>query len=342
MSGLRRRIAAALSVFIWTAASGAFAAPVTYTMSGTVSGTLGATPFTNAAITITATGDTTNIPNGCTAPVVCNSLSGVTFSISGVGSGTVTDGLRILVNQSSPGVVALERCCGTTGGDWVDIVDSAFMTYGLNTSIGPVTGTVLIGTPQGTVATTAGVLALTSGPVGFQAVAAAGISPPTIAKQFGATTLTVNGSTSLTFTLQNANVSSLTGVSFSDPLPAGLVVATPNGLAGSCGSGTVTAVAGSGSVSLSGATLAAGASCTFSVSVTGTSAGTKNNTTSAITSVEAGSGGTAFANLNVTSGGTPALSPTTPIPTLQEWALWLLALLILVAASVTFRRRGSD
>jgi len=76
--------------------------------------------------------------------------------------------------------------------------------------------------------------------------------------------------------------------------------------------------------------------------VTGTTAGTKNNTTSAITSVEAGSGGTAFANLNVTSGGTPALSPTTPIPTLQEWALWLLGLLILVAASVTFRRRGSD
>ena len=146
----------------------------------------------------------------------------------------------------------------------------------------------------------------------------------------------------MTFTLTNPNAATaLTGVGFTDALPAGLVVATPNGLANTCG-GTVTATAGSGSISLTSATLAGAATCSFSVNVTGTTAGTKNNTTGAITSVEGGSGGTAVASLNVTSGGTPAPSPTTPIPTLQDWALCLLGLLILVTASVTLRRHRSD
>jgi len=174
-------------------------------------------------------------------------------------------------------------------------------------------------------------------------VTAAGISPPTIAKQFGVATLTVNGSTSLTFTLHNANASPLTGVSFGDPLPAGLVVATPNGFTGSCGGGTITAVAGSGNVSLSGATLAAGASCAFSVSVTGTSAGTKNNTTGAVTSVEGGSGGTASASLTVNPVVPPPPPPPSPaatIPTLDETALGVLALLLALAAAIALRTRG--
>ena len=77
--------------------------------------------------------------------------------------------------------------------------------------------------------------------------------PPTITKAFGAATIPLNGSTSLTFNLSNPNAGTmLTGVGFTDSLPAGLVVSTPNGLTGSCGGGTITAAAGSGSVSLSG------------------------------------------------------------------------------------------
>src|ERR1017187_3134039 len=125
---------------------------------------------------------------------------------------------------------------------------------------------------------------------------------PTITKTFGAATIAVNGTTSLSFTITNPNVAfSVSGVAVTDTLPAGLVVSTPNGLTGTCGGGTITAVAGSGSVSLTGATLAGGGSCTFAVNVTGTTAGVKSNTTGTISSTEGGTGSTASASVTVST-----------------------------------------
>lgn len=162
---------------------------------------------------------------------------------------------------------------------------------------------------------------------------------PTIAKAFGSASIALNETTSLSFTIYNANVSSpLTGVGFTDTLPAGLLVATPNGLIGSCGGGMIVATAASGGIRLTGATLAAGAGCTFSVGVTGTTAGTKNNTTGAVTSVEGGTGGTASASVSVAA----ATPPPSDIPTLQQWALWLLGLFILVATAVVTSRQRKD
>src|SRR5262249_49109342 len=126
------------------------------------------------------------------------------------------------------------------------------------------------------------------------------LSPPAIAKSFAPGSISAGGTTALTFTISNPNASTaLTGVAFSDPFPAGLVVATPNGLSGSCGGGTITATAGSGSVSLSGATLAAAGSCTFSITVTTTTVGVLTNTTAAVTSTNAGTGTPASATLVV-------------------------------------------
>ena len=103
------------------------------------------------------------------------------------------------------------------------------------------------------------------------------INPPTIAKAFGAATIPLNGTTSLTFNLSSTNVNlTLNGVAFTDNLPAGLVVASTPNLSNTCG-GTATAVGGSSSVSLSGATLAPGTNCTISVTIQGTTAGVKNN-----------------------------------------------------------------
>ena len=124
---------------------------------------------------------------------------------------------------------------------------------------------------------------------------------PTISKSFGAATIPLNSSTSLSFNLTNPNSIALTGIAFTDNLPAGLLVATPNDLTGSCGGGLITAGAGSGAISLTGATLAAGASCTFSVNVIGITEGVKTNTIAIVTSIEGGDSPAATASLRIAS-----------------------------------------
>jgi hypothetical protein len=126
------------------------------------------------------------------------------------------------------------------------------------------------------------------------------VAPPVISKAFGLPKIVLYNSTTLTFSISNPNATvSLTGVGFTDTVPAGLVISTPNGLTGTCGGGVITATAGTGTVSLSGATLAPSASCTFTVSVTAVAAGTQVNTTSAVTSTNGGNGNTASATVIV-------------------------------------------
>jgi hypothetical protein len=124
-----------------------------------------------------------------------------------------------------------------------------------------------------------------------------GLLSPAIQKQFGASAIPVGGSTSLTFMINNPNSSgTLNSVAFTDMLLSGLTVSNPNGLTGSCDSGTITAVAGTSTVSLSGASLTGGGSCTFSVNVTGATAGPQNNSVT-VTSTEGGTGNTANASV---------------------------------------------
>ena len=111
----------------------------------------------------------------------------------------------------------------------------------------------------------------------------------------------------------------LTGVAFTDTLPSGLKISTPNGLSNTCG-GTANATAGSGAVSLVGAPLAIGASCVVSVNVTGTAVGIQDNSV-LVSSTNTGPGNTAHAIVDVTPAHVivTAPSPTTTfgtIPTL--------------------------
>jgi hypothetical protein len=152
--------------------------------------------------------------------------------------------------------------------------------------------------------TTSAVTSTEGGPGGIAAaflivVEPPDVAPPTIVKAFGAASIVVDGSTALTITLTNPNpVGTLSGLAFTDTLPAGLVVANPNGLANACG-GTVTATAGTGSVTLADGSLPANASCAITVDVTATTGGSKINTTGAVSSIEGGTGGTATASLLV-------------------------------------------
>lgn len=103
--------------------------------------------------------------------------------------------------------------------------------------------------------------------------------PPTVAKSF-ATSPIVNAATSvLTITLTNPNpTTALSGLAFTDTYPANITNAAAPAAATTCTGGTVTAAASGPSVALSGGSLAAGASCTVTVTVTGTIAGTYTNT----------------------------------------------------------------
>lgn len=136
-------------------------------------------------------------------------------------------------------------------------------------------------------------------------------SQPTFSKTFGASTLNVGNTTTLTITLSNANVSPYyTTSSLTDALPSGLVIANPSSASTTClmadGSASVlTATAGSGSVSLpSGLEIPGNGSCSISVSVLATSGGTKANTIAA-------------SSLTTTAGNPPsdaAATLTVPVP----------------------------
>ena len=124
-------------------------------------------------------------------------------------------------------------------------------------------------------------------------------APPTLAISFGAAEVPLGGSTPLTFKVTNPNPQDvLTGIAVADALPPGLAVSTPNGLSGACGGGTIAAAPGAGSISLTGAGLFMNETCTFSVNVTGVTAGFKNDSAT-VTSAETAPGKTALASLKV-------------------------------------------
>lgn len=111
------------------------------------------------------------------------------------------------------------------------------------------------------------------------------LAPIAGSKAFSPTNVHGGGTTRLTITLPNSNGVDLTGVHLTDTLPAQLVVAgTPN-LATTCTPGTPSSTATT--VSISGATIPAGGSCTFSVDVTPTTPNTFLNSTTVTNTVAA-------------------------------------------------------
>ena len=96
---------------------------------------------------------------------------------------------------------------------------------------------------------------------------------PTLGKSFSPDPIAQGSSSLLTFTIVNPNSFPLTNVRFNDTLPAGLTVVS--GVATQCG-GTLTRTAPS-SLAFAGGTLAAGASCTVTASVTAAESGVYDN-----------------------------------------------------------------
>ena len=306
--------------------TGALPTGVTFNDNGdgtaTLAGTPGAATEGSYPLTITASnGFGTNATQGFTLNVVTpqtiakvfgvsaiplNGTTTLTFTLSNPAANTIplagvgfTDTLPPQLLVSTPN--GLTGVCGggtitaTAGSNAVSLSGATLAAGGsCNFSVN-VTG-VSAGVANNSVAGSS----TTAGTGNTANASLTVIEPATLSKVFGAGSIPLNGTTTLSFTVQNNNsTSSLSGVGFSDALPSGLVISTPNGSSGSCGGGTITASAGTTTITLTGATLVASASCTFGVHVTGTAAGQQNNTTGAISSNEGGNGMAASATLAV-------------------------------------------
>ncbi|WP_420004415.1 choice-of-anchor D domain-containing protein [Arenibacterium sp. LLYu02] len=124
---------------------------------------------------------------------------------------------------------------------------------------------------------------------------------PGFSQAVSPSTVLADEAATLTFTIDNsANGSAASALDFSNTLVSGLLVAgTPNA-ATTCTGGTLTATAGSGSISYTGGSVSGGATCTVTVDVAAASDGTYVNTSGALTS-SFGTSTTSSATLTVAS-----------------------------------------
>ena len=114
-------------------------AAMSYVFTGTASGTLGETPFTDATLTVTAIGNTDNVTYESQTGTYRNQTLSTTISIDGIGTMAVTPGAGqhdyVFDNQPDQkigyGVTGIQNCC-----DIIQFVNEAYATYDLNSEIG--------------------------------------------------------------------------------------------------------------------------------------------------------------------------------------------------------------
>ncbi len=104
------------------------------------------------------------------------------------------------------------------------------------------------------------------------------LAPPTVTKAFLPATIGTGGISTFLITINNSGGTDLTNVTFTDTYPVEIINATPANGSTTCQNGSVTALDGGTSVSLSGATLLAGRACNVTVTVTSSVLGSHTNT----------------------------------------------------------------
>jgi hypothetical protein len=174
------------------------------------------------------------------------------------------------------------------------------------------------------------------------------VIPPTVAKAFNAPSIAAGSISQLVITLSNPNTTAATlTAAFTDTLPGGTVVApSPNASTTCAGSGAVAATAGWSIITLPATrTIPAGVgttpgSCTLSVDVTAPGCGNFVNSiaANALQTSNGANAGAAVATLAATCAVLPLPSPL-EVPTLSEWAMILMALVLAGIAFDALRRR---
>lgn len=220
-------------------------------------------PITGASITDPMPTNTSGVPLQIASPANAASTCGGTIAAA---AGSTSLGLN--------GGVIPARAGGGTGADGscqvqVDVVGAAGTYNNVATADGTETlangNTRLISTAYGGAMSATATLTYTASLGATKSFNPASVSP--------------GGKSTVTIRLSNGGAVPLTNVSATDPLPAGMLLATPPNAYTTCGGATtVTAAAGGNSASLVGASLAAGANCDFLFDIVTTGAGPWVNT----------------------------------------------------------------
>lgn len=192
-----------------------------------------------------------------------------------------------------------------------------------------VTANVTSASTNTTYTNTTGTVSSTNGGTGGTASATITFSTkPTISKSFSVPTIPRNGTAAMTFTITNNGNGALTGLTFDDLFPAGMVTANPpavtpaspcGGVLSSWNGASASALTPTGSdagIRLTGGGIpATGGTCSFTVNVTAATAGMYNNTSGGVTANETSPAGPGSntATLAVLGGPTvaKAFSPAT-------------------------------
>ena len=235
--------------------------------------------------------------------IATTEISTLTFTVDNSASAVAATGLDFTDNLPAGVTVASPGNASTTcaGGTLTATSGTGVIVYTGGTVAAGVSCTVSVDVTSGTAGSyvnTTGDLTSASGNSGTAADTLTVEPPPTFAKAFAPDAIAGGGISTLTFTIDNsASTVAVTGLAFTDNLPADVTVASPANGSTTCG-GTVTAVAGSGVITLSGGSVGAGATCTVSADVTSAVAGFHVNTSGSLTS-SAGDSGTATDTLAV-------------------------------------------
>lgn len=169
------------------------------------------------------------------------------------------------------------------------------------------------------------------------------VPPPTLGKAFSTATINAGGVSTLTVTLSNPSSTAATlSAALTDTLPSGVVIAPTPSASTTCGGGAPVAVAGSSTVTLpAGRSIPASGSCTVSVNVTAAAGGSYINTlpAGALVTSNGNNAAPAIATLTVVP---PVIPPTSAagIPTLSEWAMIMLAMLLAIVGFAAMRRQA--
>ncbi|MFN2274296.1 MAG: sortase domain-bontaining protein [Anaerolineales bacterium] len=228
-------------------------------------------------------------------PVAVGGTSNLSFTISNPNPYAALNGIAFNDTLPSGVTVPTTGPVATCGGSLSTTAPGTIHFSGGSLAAGAnctLTGITVTATAAGSHLNLSGNISATNsgtnyGPGGTASDSLTALLPPQIEKLFSPNPIVINGISTLAFTISNPNPDhALSGIAFTDLLPAGVTV-SGSAITPQCNGGTVsvTNVGGRDQVALSGGSIPAGGSCTVTVGTTSTAIGSYANTSGSVTAL---------------------------------------------------------